>query len=136
MAVDESVAHMTALVGHDGSEILWPTQPEPFCRKGHHIEEIQYAVLNLGISLAPFVPQFEYNPGGTDDLPFQRYYFFDNLKRIQKVYNGIMVGEYTTGHPHAVAWSAKEGLIYDPDGGIYSDTTFRIECFYAAIRRA
>jgi hypothetical protein len=136
MVLDESVDHLVRLVGHDGSEIIWPSLPEPFCRRGHHIEELQYAALDLGISLAPFVPQFEYNPGARETLPFERYDFTKQFSRVKSCYDGILLGEYTKGHPHAVAWNANEGLIYDPDGGCHPDSAFRAECFYAAIVRA
>ncbi len=133
MVLDERVEHLCKVIGHDGSEILWPDQPEPFRRRAHHIEEIQYAALTFGISLAPFVPQFEYSPC---NVGFVQYDFTKQFLLVRKHYNGILLGEFTRGHPHAVAWNANEGLIYDPDNGIYPDTTFRCEVFYAAINRA
>lgn len=136
MVLDSSVEYLFEKLGHDGSEILWPNLPDPFCRRGHHIEELQYVALGFHRLFVPFVPAFEYNPGANENLPFARYQFDIAFEAMLKRYDGILVGRWQRGHPHAVAWSAKEGLLYDPEGSIHSDiSAFAIDTMHAAIVR-
>lgn len=39
--LDVPVSEIFDWLGHDGSEILWPELPEPGCRYGFHIQEMQ-----------------------------------------------------------------------------------------------
>lgn len=133
--LDRTVAELCSIIGHDGSEVLWPTLSEPLCRRGHHIEEIQYAAYYIGYLFVPFVAKFEYNPGASEELPFVQYDLSGKFQIMLGRYDGILVGEYKRGTPHAVAWNAREGCIYDPDGIIVDSkrNTFLPECFYARI---
>ena len=40
MALDMPVADLLAAIGHDGSEIVFPSLPEPLCRRCFHIQEL------------------------------------------------------------------------------------------------
>lgn len=134
MCLDRTVSDLIKITGHDGSEVLWPDQPEPLKRRGHHIEEIQYAAYYIGNLFVPFVAKFEYNPGADESLPFAQYDFSGKFQAVLNRYNGILLGHYSRGHPHAVAWNATEGVIYDPDGVVVrKDHDFNIEAFYARI---
>lgn len=134
MVLDRPVEGLMEVLGHDGSEVLWPDLPEPIRRRGHHIEELQYLAYYTGNLLVPFVPGFEYNPGARDDLPFAKYDFSGRFQVMLKRYDGILLGEYKRGTPHAVAWNAREGAIYDPDGFIPKNhDDFNVEAFYARI---
>lgn len=136
MVLDCSIEYLIEKLGHDGSEILWPSLPEPFRRRGHHIEELQYVAFDMGKSFVPFVPAFEYNPGADEKLMFAKYLFNVAFDPILARYDGILVGHWTKGHPHAVAWNAKERRLYDPEGSIYEySSSFAIDCFHATVIR-
>lgn len=131
MVLDTSTEKVIELVGHDGSMILWPDQPEPLCRKGFHIEELQYVACKLGVILATFARDFEYAPNGFGYR--HTYSFHADFDRITKLLNGILVGTYDGKHAHAVAWNANEGLIYDPSGRRAPPDGFIAEAFHACI---
>lgn len=131
MVLDTDQDHLMSIVGHDGSMIMWPEQPEPLCRKAFHIEEMQWAAAKLGAILATFTREFAYAPNG---FGYQHTYTFnDEFARILKLLNGILVGTYDGKHAHAVAWNAAEGLIYDPSGRRTPPDGFIAEAFHACI---
>lgn len=120
-------------VGHDGSDIVWPDLPEPVRRRSFHIEELQYAAYYFGYHLVPFVAAVEHEP-----VPDSLSHIVDLRGKFQIAlhkYDGVLLGNYV-GSPnrHAVAWNAKEKLIYDPSGRITDIDGFSIWCFYATIR--
>lgn len=127
MVLDIPVQKLIEKIGHDGSEILWPELPEPICRRGHHLEEIQMAAYDIGVILTSFTPAFEYTPNEERPVKYQ----FD-LRSVFERYSGIMVGQWIRGGPHAVAWSAMERMIYDPDGHATTDlASFELDYFIA-----
>lgn len=136
MVLDCSIEYLIEKLGHDGSTIHWPSLPEPFNRQSFHIEELQYVAFGFHKLFVPFVPAFEYNPGADERLPFAKYLFTVAYKSMLSRYDGILVGHWSKGHPHAVAWNAKERLIYDPEGSIHDQASaFVTEQFYAAVNR-
>jgi hypothetical protein len=117
-------------LGHDGSQILWPLQPEPLCRRGFHIEEMQYVALRLGKVLTGFLPKLAYQPA-PECTPFWIHFDYD-YNHLLTFLDGVMVGSYyESKQAHAVAWNAKEGMIYDPAGRRVSRERFDVEAFYA-----
>ena len=126
---------MLCAVGHDGSEVMWPEMEEPIKRKAFHIEELEYAAFKLGWLLCHFSPGVSYSPSGDPSVATTIHF---PLKEVMQSHDGLMLGRYRlTGRSHAVAWSAKEGLIYDPAGRLvqWKDDLFNVEAFYTAIRR-
>lgn len=132
MVLDIPVAQIFRDLGHDGSQILWPNQPEPLRRKGFHIEEMQYVCRLYGVVLAPFVFRIEYAPNliGAIRLGDTHLIEFSKFHDVLAEYQGVLLGRYPGGGNHAVAWDATR--IYDPAGT--SGQNFGIETFYAAIR--
>ena len=49
MALDMPVADLLAAIGHDGSEIVFPSLPEPLCRRCFHIQELIQVALSRGL---------------------------------------------------------------------------------------
>lgn len=45
---------LLSLIGHDGSEIIAPNLPEPFCRRGFNPFEVMVAMLNFNWLMATF----------------------------------------------------------------------------------
>lgn len=120
MALDVSVEELTALLRHDGSEILFSGLPEPACRRGFHIQELIHVAICLNRSVTPYelVPAIAptgFNPalwGHAIGSTYRRS-FFEHLIREHR---GVITGRTPTTN-HAVAF--KVGQIYDPDGRTY-----------------
>jgi hypothetical protein len=129
MLSDKSFNEIIALIGHDGSEIVFKDLPEPQCRRSFLIEEIQYITPTLGFVLVPYFPGVVYKP--QEKLSIQVDFPQLGAKMMER--DGIIFG-YPMGRTlgHVVAWSALEALIYDPNGTKYPADAgyFVIETFY------
>jgi len=111
-------------VGHDGSAIWWPEFPEPWQRRGFHVQEMIDVAYDLGKAVIPIeaCPTVCPQPGGpvkpvpmTDVLRVQRYL-------AQNV--GVLTGQGVTGR-HAVAWDGQQLL--DPCAAL---NQFKPDTFY------
>ena len=108
-----------AELGHDGSEIVFPDEPEPMNRRGFYIEEINRVLVTK--YKCAFVPlNFPGSPAGDGPMNF----------------DGILMGR-TVGssvpEDHSVCWKAVEGRIYDPNGCSYRLNQFHMDAYYALI---
>jgi len=54
MLANTTVESILKLIGHDGSEILDDSQPEPTGRRAFHMDELTHAAYQLGIGLIRF----------------------------------------------------------------------------------
>jgi len=114
MALDIPVAQFFDLVGHDGSEILYPELPEPVCRRGIHVQEAIEVAWTLGYSSTPFelFPQSRTSPGGPTHVvkfPTGNWDRFSSQIGCRK---GVIECVTQIGNGHAVAFL--ENVIYDP----------------------
>ncbi len=139
MVLDISVADFFGLVGHNGSQIAFPSLPDPIARRGLHIQECINTCLKLGYSVTPVelfpvirATLLEENNivvlfGDDESANWQRF--------EHTIQNSIGVLE-GSGYQclHAVAYD--HGTIFDPDGCeyIYSRTACESRGFVA--RRA
>ncbi|KKK91516.1 hypothetical protein LCGC14_2712140, partial [marine sediment metagenome] len=120
IAMGEPVEEIIKQVGHDGSDILFPTYKEPYCRRSFHPQELIDICLLKNFA----VVQIEKSPvviakNITHSVPM-------NTRRIGSYllnYTGVLIGEGQTGTPHAVAWNGKR--ILDPNGIEYFISRFR-----------
>lgn len=132
MVLDCRTGDLIDRLGHDGSQILWPTEPEPLCRRGFHIEEIQYLALRYGRLFAEFMPRLAYAPG-EDRTPFWMQFDAD-WRNVLKITDGILLGTYFgSTNAHAVAWNAKDEVIHDPAGRRVPLDSFNAETFHACV---
>lgn len=132
MVLDCRTGDLIDRLGHDGSQILWPTEPEPLCRKGFQIEEIQYLALRYGRLFAEFMPKLCYAP--KPDRTPHWLNFENDYHNVLKIANGIMLGTYYgSDNAHAVAWNAKDEVIHDPAGRRVPLDRFNVETFYACV---
>lgn len=121
MAVRVQVADMLDMIGHDGSEVVWPDLSDPHCRRGHHTQECLAASLMFGYAFTPMLPTLVSAPS----LHVEPYFTETILgvptnERFDATVNhftGVLCGQTNSGAGHAVAFDA--GRIYDPDGFIY-----------------
>jgi hypothetical protein len=117
MALNVRVSEFIAHIGHDGSQIIWPTLKEPHCRRGFHVQECIDIAFRAGFSVTPIeaipshapaepVPAFEIVCGGSEKTALERF------ARIVLHHRGVL-----TGYSHAVAFD--HGVICDPCGHVY-----------------
>jgi hypothetical protein len=125
MILDENVDNIIIEIGHNGSEIIRPGEPEPYNRRGFHIQELVKICLHRDYALIQFDidPCFEYD-GRITILENDKEY----IDQLMKMYDGILLG-YMDSRNHAVAWSHLDNCIYDSNGTIYAKGFFQIESF-------
>jgi hypothetical protein len=122
------------IIGHDGSELIWPKYSEPYCRRGFAINEIVYAALNLGIALVDVSQSIKFHPYGEEDgsITIEANPNFESDMLLR--YDAILLGESMNGVSHAVAWNFQRQLVYDPAGTRYPCNLFKRESILVAFR--
>lgn len=159
MLLDKKLETVLDYIGHDGSEIAWPSKPEPQCRRAFHIQEIVDYVHSIKrflmlIEVQPFFvhsPEIAFENLGralkeplADRILFQKYYDdmaasmypIDRRHKLNNylaAYDGILIGLGSRGHPHAATWNHLEGCIYDPCGERLLITSFTISTFWLLV---
>jgi len=119
MALDMPVADLLAAIGHDGSEIVFPSLAEPLCRRGFHIQELIHPALSRGFALTPveLFPVLQPTEAG----PFHKTVLYpdSNWRRFEKTIRasrGVIDGAGARCG-HMVAYD--HGRIFDPKGPVY-----------------
>jgi hypothetical protein len=118
MALDTPVADLLAAIGHDGSEIVFPSLPEPLRRRCFHVQELIQVALARGLAvtpveLFPVLQSIEAGPHKTVLYPDNNWQRFEETIRASR---GVIDG---TGarYGHVVAYD--HGRVYDPRGPDY-----------------
>ena len=133
MALDMPVADLLAAIGHDGSEIVFPSLPEPLCRRCFHIQELLHVALARGFAVTPVELFPVLQP--TEIGPFHKIVLYpdNNWQRFEatiRTSRGVIDG---TGARvgHVVAYD--HGRIFDPKGPVYDYSRLACEAhqFYA-----
>lgn len=106
MITDLTIETIYKEIGHDGSEIVNPEQPDPYSRRGFEWQEIIKAALTLGIALVEYPDVLE--------LP------------------GILLGTSDNDIPHACAWNGS--MVFDPAAGRRPLDSFRHDTFFVALQ--
>lgn len=110
IVLDVPVQAIFDIVGHDGSEIVWPELKEPQCRKGFTLGEMIHTADRFGRNLVAHQKQWVHSPDGNITITIEppEDYFRDKLER----FDGVITGVTTQGKRHAVAWV--KGQVIDP----------------------
>lgn len=124
MACNVPLEKILEIIGHDGSQIIWPELPEPKRRRTFHVQECIWAAWKLGFCVTTFeaAPQLAVSEYDVIEL-LTTYDYADLLSR-----KGVMTG-IVNGNRHAVAYN--DQVVYDPNGTIYKfkHHNFLIETF-------
>jgi hypothetical protein len=130
MVIDRYVEDLIKDIGHDGSEIIWPELPEPYCRRSFHIQEILQTIWGYGVLAMPIqVSPVSMSHGST--RPYRVPVQFSpetRFRYIMTLASGVLIGETQNGQPHAVAWDGNK--IFDPNGTTYGIESFVLETFW------
>jgi hypothetical protein len=128
MALDIPVKEFLHRVGHDGSRIAFPTESEPACRRGFHVQECIDVAVRLGYGVTPIELFPRHAPSLT--VPPITITFGNELSnerrfaRFIDAGRGVITG-LSRNHGHAVAY--ERGDIYDPAGHVYRYSLFTCE---------
>ena len=128
MAMDMPVSEVIKFIGHDGSEILFPSHHDPYCRRSFHIQEMYDMCISNGIAVTPI----ELKPVGYVDIHTIEYIDLGGWPRFHKYLDtqiGVLTGVTVFDKPHAVAWDKQN--VYDPNGSMYQlCSNFMPDMFY------
>jgi hypothetical protein len=121
MAIDLPVNQFVDEIGHDGSEVICPSLPEPSGRRGFHEQECITVALNHGFActLIEALPASLFANGHKQVVLFPHDAATlggnrDRFTRYIRNSRGVLTGK-TRQARHAVAFD--HGLVIDPDNG-------------------
>lgn len=123
MAVGEKPRDVIEFIGHDGSEIIFPDLPEPQNRRGFHIGEMFWYLLDMVYFPVLVEPYLHYEDSE---------YVIDQTHKLEDLLSrksGILLGHHETGSLHAAAWD--RSYVWDPRGEKYPISEFGIDGFIA-----
>lgn len=111
MCMDIDVDELIKMIGHDGSEIVWPQYPDPYCRRSFHPQEIFYAAITLAYSIMEIQEQPIMSPfTGAEPFKIDCGKMPMNLMCCRVVLIGNNPGRYN----HAIAYDPATQRNYDP----------------------
>jgi hypothetical protein len=135
MVLDIAVETAMIMIGHNGSEVIFPLEADPKKRRSFHIQEMVDLCYNLGKCVIPIEGLPVYGIKYED--PRHLLIIEKAIDRVDKylskedgVLTGIVIKDDGSKR-HAVAWNHKEAMIYDPNGIVHPlSTEFRLETFW------
>ena len=133
MVIDKPLKDIITVLGHDGSEILWPNIEKPDCYRSFTIPEMVFVALHFGYCLLEVIDSVTIQPTSEceEKIIFLPTKNFTNT--LLKEYNALLLGESENGVPHAVAWNCKRHVIFDPRGCRISCSLFKTEYVFIVI---
>lgn len=127
MVLGKSLIELVHEIGHDGSEVIWPDSPDPYCRRGFHVQELINVLYHYGLTATPF----EACPCSISKGSVSPYSVPLDPKRLEYIMtetHGVITGTTLDGQPHAVAWNGSK--IFDPNGTKYGLEKFILETYW------
>lgn len=113
-------------IGHDGSEIVWPEQPEPYCRRAFHPQELIYLGDRFGFVTTTYEPQPNLISGAK---PYP-IILHDAFMKVLESSDGVIVGNRKDGGRHAVAWVKGEVIDCNVINRVETLEDLEIQAFY------
>lgn len=114
MLLDKPLRTLTLLLGHDGSEIILPNNPEPSCRRSFIMNELQDLANHYGKVLVPYDADPIAESLQTKYHLYHSEYAELRIDELMKGHPGLIEGAYALNKPHMVAWDGYK--VYDPSG--------------------
>lgn len=104
------LAELIAEIGHDGSQIIDASLPEPFKRRSFHIQEMIDAALRRGVS----VTEIQRVPvsGTTSHIVYNMKVAPNRFTDYLSKYDGVIATRTSSNVPHAMC--VQHGVIFDP----------------------
>lgn len=132
VALGVPVRDLLTELGHDGSQVIFPDEPEPSCRRAFHVQEFFGPSIRRGYAplLVEAVPAVESRDGEKFVIAFTNTHI-ERLTAYMEAYTGVVIGDKPNGLCHALAWD--KHLFYNNDGRIYEDYEITIAEFVALI---
>lgn len=118
-------------IGHDGSEIIFPSEQEPYGRRAFHPQELIAPCLRRGYAMVLVEALPVYSPPSTAEDFHPLIFDCGNDIRLRELMNGnigVLTGENASGNPHAIAWDGQK--YYNTDGTIHETMDFSIREFF------
>lgn len=108
-------------IGHDGSEIIFPSLPDPVRRRAFHWQEFILPCLRRHYALVyieknPVIGAYAAQGILTHDLKET------NINRFTDRFDGVIIGDMG-GQSHAWGWKSKK--LYDPAGSDFAPQSIR-----------
>ena len=125
MVLNLPIEDVILIIGHDGSDILFPNQEEPYCRRSFHIQELIDVSLKHGYSVTEILLN-SYLEVMNETVDVQEF-GADRIEDYLQNYTGVLIGREGTRIPHAVAWDGID--ILDPNGTVYHLDNFNVSVF-------
>lgn len=127
--LDIEISTLVELIGHDGSEIVFDDLPDPLCRRSFSLQEIGFALWNLGYIFTGF----DVEPLGiVDEDHMYSISYPDGEKRFEKLMKqtvGVGCGKIVcTDITHAFAWNGIK--CFDPTGFIYPVSRYELYSYH------
>lgn len=125
LALRKPVEELVEILGHDGSEVIWPDNPPPTCYKGFHPQEL----IDITIKCGRRPTWIELNPsiqGTIDSFPTPIYEPHKARERWVSYVSpnsGVLIGTYSKGRH---AWAKIGSIIKDPN---LPDKEFKLNDF-------
>ena len=135
IATGVPVTDLIEATGHDGSEIRWPNQREPSCRRAWHVQEIIRVLYRVGWNITPLERSPRSAPAGSSAI-FQ-IHNPDIVRDAVYYARGVLTGSISVPGRrvgHAVAFD--HGMICDPRGKVchFSEFDFIPTCAWVVHR--
>ena len=135
-------------IGHDGSEIINPNEPEPRNRRSFTLEEMFYTMFHFGYACSLYPKESIYSNGCQDDNimklldmveacdtytrmgelvskikgEIQVHNNSEMITDMMRRFNGVALVDGAS--PHAVGWNTHSKVYHDPVGLIYPETAY------------
>lgn len=133
MAADMPVSAILTWIGHDGSEIVRPEEPERYKRRAFHVQELIDVMFINNYAVIQFEAEPILSIGHGQDIAIDFACGLRNRLSMLMVKSvGVLTGLSMAGNPHAVAWDGFQ--IYDPKGEILPISQFNIQTFWMCRR--
>lgn len=127
IALGITPAEMFDMIGHDGSEIIWPNQEEPYKRRSFHPQEIIPICIANGIYPIEIENQCIVGLEAEDEVVVFKNKF---LEKALQTRPGVLMVLHKESR-HAIAWNEEEQKVYDPAGFKADLSEYEVLAFYA-----